>query len=327
MDAEKLLGAFTDQETQEVAAALPDAVFTAEAARRGFTDPTVVGSGSLAIEGAVAAEAAAEADPFQTGIHEFLTSDTPLNAGEQLNIMSEFWQKLGLTAPVLNKEQLKRVRGKLEAHPDRRVVAVPLLGLNDRKAVTEQAKNAFPHSKFNSGYAALWAPDESWTYGKLLRDPESTVKEGRKSYGLRYSTEGGAVSRSELVETLKESGRAVEADDGTVWLFPVMDVQVQSPREYARADKLHAAADITQVPEAIITMQLLHQANGTPNPNWHVDITTEAVYELDKKGNPVAPVSVASGGWDPSGRQVGLRRWSAGRQDGDFGVRGAESGL
>ena len=327
MDAEKLLGAFTNQETQEVAAALPDEVFAAEAAARGFTDPVAAGSGSLAVEGAMASKEAVEVGPFQTSVHEFLASDTPLSAGEQLNTMHEFWQKLGLAAPALNQEQLERVQAKLETRPDRRVVPVPLLDLNGRKAVAERAKTAFPDSKFNSGYEALWTPDESWTYGKLLRDPESTVKDGRKSYGLRYHTEDGVLSRSELVGKLKASGQAIEAEDGTVWLFPVMDVQVESPREYARADKLHATADITQVPEAPLTMQLLHQANGTPNANWSVDFTNEAVYELDKKGNPVAPVYVAGVFWYPLGRRVRLDRWDAGGMYGDFGVRGAESGL
>jgi hypothetical protein len=74
-------------------------------------------------------------------------------------------------------------------------------------------------------------------------------------------------------------------------------------------------------------MQLLHQANGTPNPNWHIDISNEAVYELDKKGKAVAPVDVASVRWYPDYRQVDLGSWGAGDRGGDFGVRGAESGL
>jgi hypothetical protein len=163
-------------------------------------------------------------------------------------------------------------------------------------------------------------------YGKLMSEPTATIKEGRTSYGLRYKAPTGEiVDQDTFQKQLVDSGHAVH--DATVWTFPVMDVAVQSPRTNDTAGNLHQKVNPVVTPESLIAMQLLHQANGTPNPQWCVDFANEAVYKLDKKGNPVAPVRVAGVDWDPDRRQVDSDAWGADNQYGSFGVRGAGSGL
>lgn len=358
MDAEKLLGAFKPSEVQEIAGALPQDILAAavayrmntggpsafstaaveeiagalpadvveaEAAHRGIL--VVKTAGPMAVraesEEYQAAEAALERGP----ITRFLDPEVKISAEDQIAVMRKFWDKLGHEMPELSESQQAELAKVAEAHPLHRIVPTPLLSLAERKALAEKAR-VFPDQKFTTSANALWTPDESWVFGKLLRDPESTVKDGNKTYGLRYKTpEGETVGREAYVAALKAAGQAVDAKDGRVWTFPVMDVRVQAPRTRDYVRNLHGRVDPVGSPESLLTTQLLHQANGTPNPVWEVDFANEAVYELDRKGNPKALQRVASVYWDPDGRQVSLRSWFADSQYGSFGARGAESGL
>lgn len=321
MDAEKLLQAFSTDEIQELANALP-----ADLLRRGIqVGPTVVQAAQAAEAKQALERAKTRANKLKQGVTNFLNPEVDLSLADQFETMADFWSELGLDVPRLTLTEQQKLSQSLETYPDRRVMPVPLLDLDSRQAMAEQAKTALPGNRFGSS-VALWTPGESSIYGKLLRDPEATVKDGRNSYGLRYHTEDGVITRSELVAKLTESGQAITAEDGTVWLFPVMDVRVKSPRQYTRAEALHRQAGITQIPESLITMQMLHQVNGTPNPDGEVDFTNEAVYELDKKAGAVAPVRVAGVRWYPDDRQVDLDTWRAGGRSDIFGVRAAERG-
>lgn len=337
MDAEKLLQAFSTDEARELAAALPDDVFRDEVSRRGLEVAAVVG---VAATGATV-EAEPAKSEFETRVANFLNPEARLDASDQLTVMREFWNKLGYDLPTLDEGEQARLLKAAERHPDRRIVPTPLLTFDQRKAIAETAREAFPAQQFTPNSDALWTPDVSWLYGKLLRDPGSAVKDGRKTYALGYKTPDGEIAtRREYMGTLVDAEQSVEAADGTTWIFPVMDVRVQSPRTNARADNLHQKIDPIDVPESGIAMQLLHKANGTPNPEWHVDFVNEAIFEVEVKGKgdkqeiiftdkngETTLVSVASVGWDPIDRQVYLYSWDAGDRDGDFGVRGAESGL
>jgi hypothetical protein len=295
-----------------------------EVERRRLTVPAAVG--------ATATQATAEAEPvkgeFETRVESFLNTEARLDVTDQLAVMRELWGKLGYEMPELSESQQAELALVAEANPFHRVVPTPLLSFSERKAVAEKAR-AFPGQKFTTSANALWTPDESWAYGKLIRDPESTVKDGNKTYGLRYKTPEGetTVSREAYIAALKAAGQAVEAKDGRVWTFPVMDVRVQAPRTRDYVRNLHGRVDPVGSPESLLTTQLLHQANGTPNPVWEVDFANEAVYELDRKGNPKALVDVAGVDWDPNYRQVYLFNWYTDNRNDDFGVRGAESGL
>lgn len=301
-----------------------------EARKRGLVFP-------LGAEAVDATHSAGEADAthgedqaFRDKVCDFLDPEVELSAESQIEFMREFWGKLGFEVPGLDEGQQAKLTETIERNPGKRVIPSPLLSVNWRKSVARDARKAFPAQQFNADGEALWTPDRTETlYGRLLRWPESAVNEDRISYGLRYkSPTGEIVGREAFEKALLESGQAVRGANLDTWVFPVMDAQVHSKRTtYATASDLYKGVGPTEVPEALITMQILHQASGTPNRNRHVDFANEAIYELDHKGKPKALVKVAGVSWGPGSHQVVLRAWSADGQLGDSGVRGAESGL
>jgi hypothetical protein len=319
---------FSVGETQEPAAALPTEI------------PNAIGA--AATGGAeVSVETGAE-QAFEARIGTFLDPEAKLDTTDQLSLMSEFWGKLGHKVPELSTDQRGALAKVVAAHPERRVVPAPLLDLSGRKAIAEQAK-AFPGAKLKPRREALRVPGPSWTYGKLLSDPESAVKYGRSSYVLRYKTPNGeVVGREAYVSALKSAGQAVEAEDGTTWVYPVMDVQARIKRKYTYGHTQHESVDPIATVESLIATQLLHQANGTPKHLWsklEMDVSNEAVYKLDKKGGQSILMSVACVNWGVVDRQihlddwgadfsrVGLYWWSMTDQRDYFGVRSAQSGL
>jgi len=278
---------------------------------------------------AVAETVKAPKTELEKHINNFLNPNAVgINAEKQLEVMTSFWNELGLEVPALSEEQQAGLESVLAAHLKRRVIPTPFLDLASRKKVAEAAKVSFSKNGFSTGAEPLWAPDEIWIYGKLLRDPESVVKEGRDRYGLRFKTfNGEVVSRKAYEEVLIDDGKAVIGQDGIVWTFPVMDAGVSSPRIRDTATNLLARVDPIASPESLIATQLLHQANGTFTPEWEVDFANEAVYKLDNPGQAVAPVYIAGVNWKPSYGRVDLGDWCADDQSDRFGIRGAESGL
>ncbi len=277
---------------------------------------------------AVAETAPAPETQLEKKLPDFLNPDIKLGAKDQLTLMREFWNDLGYVVPDLSSEQETRLEATVDSSLGSRVVPTPLLDLTGRMHVAASASELFKKNSFHPDCEALRAPGTSYTYGKLMANPESTVKVGRKEYGLRYKTpDGEIVSRASYIESLVSAGQAVVAEDGTVWTFPVMDVRMRAPRTRNYAAKLLERISAVSTPESLITMQLLHQANGTPNSEWEVDFANEAVYELDKNGKLVALVSVTSVDWDPDSRQLYLDDWDAGSRNDNFGVRAEKSGL
>lgn len=264
-------------------------------------------------------------------LSDFLNPNVHLDASDQLATMSEFYTRLGIKVPGLIEVQMARLESRLVANPTRRVLPVPLMTLEERKEFAESVKDNFPKNVFNPGQAALWTPDNSWTFAKLLDDPEMTIKDGRKFYGMRYKAPNGEVlGRATYTEALIAAGQAVEVTaEEQVWTFPVMDVQIVAPRTNDTVANLHSRVSATNTPEALIAMQLLHQSNGTPNGRWEPDIANEAIYEVDKNGKlkTAVPVCVAGVFWDPDDRRMNLVYWYTDYRFDRFGVRAEESGI
>lgn len=261
---------------------------------------------------------------------DFLNPSVELDVSDQLATMKEFWSALNVHVPELDAEQEATLESVLAANPDRRVVPSPLLDLNGRKQIAEDAKVSFGKADLHARPEAFWTPDEQWVFSKLLDDPESTIEEGKASYVLGYKTPAGEVvgGREAYKAALIESGKAVVANDGTVWVFPVMDVQIRAPRTLDSAGHLYDKVSATATPESHITMHLLQHANGTPSPDWEPDFVNEAVYEIDKKGKLIAPVGIACVDRFPLNRQVCLGFWHVDyRYDVRFGVRREVSGI
>jgi len=316
LQAENLLPVFSDEE------------LLGEVARRQLV---VAGeAGLVAVATAVEPVVEQKRGVYVAGVEEFLDAEQGMDVEQQLDVMVKFWGRLGFNVPKLSTEQRRVLESVTAARPDWRVVPTPLLDLNGRQEVAERAKLVFLNAETGFGRnAALWTPDENWTYGKLLRSREGVIKEGRDSYGLGYKTPDGkvAIGQTAYAAALWQAGETVVGEDGKIWTFPVMDVRVRSERTSTSAGELLKKVDPIVTPESLITTQLLHQAARNPNSTWEVDFANEAVYKLGKKGEAVAPVRVASVVWNPYARQVNLYRWGSGDQRDSFGVRGAASGL
>jgi hypothetical protein len=262
--------------------------------------------------------------PPPTGLVEYLDPETELSLAEQMDTMSEFWGAVGYTIPELDAEQNAKLESVITTSPDKRILPTPLMSLEERKAAAEKARTFTDH-QFGDDYQALWAPTDIWTYGKLLRDPEGIVGDG---FAMRYrTTDGSLVGRGSYIDGLLAAGQAVQAEDGTVWTFPVMDVRVHSERAGATAGALYDEVDPIATPESLIALNILHQANGTPNGSWEPDFSNEATYEVEPSGEVKAlsrPVSVV---WDAGNQRIGLYSWKVERQSTHFGRRPTVSGL
>jgi hypothetical protein len=277
---------------------------------------------------------------LENRISDFLNPEVRLDANEQLTTMIDFWNKLGETVPTLSEKQMDSLQDSIEANPHKRLVPTPLSPepLEPRQQMTEKAREVFPKQQFveDKDVSALWSPDTSWTYVQALVDPEASIKHDGDYSKLIYKTANGAfvTGRLAYLESLVASGDAVEAEDGTIWAFPLMDVQVRSPRDRQRADEHFLKASHVETPESLIAMQLLHQANGTPNLKWEADLCNEALAKTNKEGelvlddndNPIL-LRVAGVDWDPYDARVSLDDWDAYSVRDSFGRRGAESGL
>lgn len=283
--------------------------------------------GSLQL-GKAAIESVLPVERFKTRLANFLNPEAPMDPVEQLAVSMELWNNLGYDMPSLSAEQQKKLAAVAEANPSKRIVAAPLLSLNERKAVCEVARK-FTNGQFSDQREALWTPDESYTYGKLLRDPTATVKDGRESFGLRYKSpeNGKPLTRAKFEAVLLKTGQGVAADSGTTWVVSLIDAGVETPRSRDSVGELYAAVNPIIVPEIEMTTQLFHLANGTPNKNYHVNVTNEAVYKVYKNGRAVAPVRVAGVGWGVNARQTDLGYWGVGGRGDAVGARGGESGL
>jgi len=276
---------------------------------------------------------------LENRISDFLNPEIKLDANEQLTTMVDFWNKLGVTIPTVSEEQMDSLQDAIEANPHKRLVPTPLSPrlLEARLQMTEKAREVFPEQQFveDKDISALCTPDTDRAYGQALVDPEANINRDGNYAKLIYKIDdGNYVGRSEYLESLVASADTAEAEDGTTWVFPLMNVQVRSPRDRQRADEHFFKASHVETPESLIAMQLLHQANGTPNPKLEVDFANEALAKTNEEGelilddndNPIL-LRVASVSWGPGGRQVGLSGWGAGGVSGYFGRRGAESGL
>jgi hypothetical protein len=267
---------------------------------------------------------------FKNRVESFIdpNSNKDMGTEEQLEFMDEFWQRLDMIPPKLSDEQKAKVADTLGQNPNKRVVPTPLLDMQGRKDITDRARSAFPSQKFTSSGSALSIPDESDIYGQLLRNPDGKVKEGGDSYGLGFRLPDGeqVVGRTNFVGAMVEVGQAVEGENGLVWIYPVMDVRVSSPRSLDNARKLYEQANPTVTADSNLSVQLLHQAAGTPFIGLNVDFANEAIFKLDDGGKPEAFVDAASIYWSGY-HQVRLGIWGGNNRYGNFGIRAATSGL
>lgn len=268
-----------------------------------------------------------EQQTLQDRIGDFLNPKVPMSLDEQLATVTELWGTLtDRKMPALDENQKAAIDRVLQANPTRRVMPSPFLSFEDRKDIAEKART-FVGARFTTDFDALWAPDETKLLGKLLRNPEDVAEEGGKSYVLRYRLPGSkqVAGRTDFIQALARDGHSVEAEDGTPWVYPIMDVRIKSPRSYEKAGNLLTSVEATIISESLIAMHLLHQANGTPNTDSEVDFANEAVYKLGRNGSIKGVEGGVGVAYNPSSQQISLGFYDAGLRG--VSVRLGESGL
>jgi hypothetical protein len=264
----------------------------------------------------------------RTAFATFIDPNAEITPETQWAFMRTFWHDLGYDQlPALSVAQYGRLTSVAEANPNHRILPTPLLSLAGRQAIAEEAR-VFPGQQFAANKSALRLPDEGTTYADLIQDPQRVVTHDGTRYALRYKTPSGELTdRSGYIAALKTAGQAVADEADTVWTFPVMDVQTDVPRVEDTAGHLYETIDPIVSPEALIVIQALHQAAGTPKVGGDINFANEAVYGLDEASNPAGIAYVASVRWRDDYHQIGsyARRRDSLRDY--MVVRAAESGL
>jgi hypothetical protein len=316
---------FERQQQRTLAANLPLEILREAAIGRGL----IPDAAAAAVGSEVELETA-EAPAFADSLGNFLDPEAKLGVTEQMSFMQSFWGKLGYEPPALTADQLNGLQSALRAAPGLRVVPTPLLPLSERKAITAKTNDLLP-KKFTFELE-LWAPDDTWEFAELLRDPQSTVEKDGTGYGLRYRLPSGLlVDRATYVEELKTGGHAIEVEDGTVWTFPVMDVRPQTQRTSGEAGDVYTDVAAVNSPESLLTIQLLHLMNGSANSgNWELNLANEVVCELNEEDNPKALAYIASIAWLKAwgkAERIHANFWEAGISSGSFGTRFVTDGL
>lgn len=253
-----------------------------------------------------------------------------LPAKDQLAFMGDTLIDLGgYNVPDLSRRQAENMDTLSTAHHNRRVVPVPLLDdVGSRLAIVEAAR-VFPAQQFAPNESALRLPleEENPIYRALLADLETVVKRDGIDQVILYKTlNNGLANRPNYKATLKEADRAIE-EDGITWAFTFMDVRVKTPRIESTSEQLYSAVSPVAIPESLILTGVLHQAAGTPNPDYDIDFANEAVYSLDEAGNPSKLENVCTVRWRPDLHQIGIyaRRYDSTRPN--LGVRVAGSAI
>lgn len=264
-----------------------------------------------------------------------------------------------LIIPDMGAAQSRELAQTAQTHPGNRVVPTILMdqtrpSLPMRKAIVAGARS-FDRQQFidkpEDEVSALRGPDEEVDIGKglhpyaaILMDPhaDKPVRYKGELFRLFYKRSGDnseaeepkidlneMVDRSSFVETLLESGRAIEAKDGAIWVFPVMDIQVNSPRTKDTASNLYRRIDPVNVPESLLIVSCLHQANGTPNTTGDIDYANEALWKVKKTGDPITdnPDNVVTVRFRSDRRRVGLFARIGDSVRDNAGVRDTVSGL
>ena len=263
---------------------------------------------------------------LETRIAGFLDPSAELSGADQLEVMNDFWQKLGLDVPTLDSEQRGRLTAAAALNPGKRITPTPLLDITGRLGIARRARSEFPGSIFDEIGEPLFAPWHNWSFAELVRDPDAIVEVEGKRYGMAYScgTDEMIAGQSNWANTLYKGGRAVVGKDGTVWLFPLIDISAETKPQATTLDtarELYEIAKPSAPPETHIALQIMRQAAGNSSVEWRADLANEAIYELDDNGKPLNLYRVSRVSWDPEIRRILLRYWHPDSDEENFNIR------
>lgn len=247
----------------------------------------------------------------ELAVQAFIDPNVQIHLTQQLETMQEFWAKLGYSMVELGGVDTDLVCDAALANPTLRLVPAPLLDLAGRTQVVEAAKQ-FRGNCLSNSEEGLWIPNTGTVYGELLRDPTDMMRSKYFTYPLVYNGPDGVpvIGRQAWIETMVDHGKLVQDEEGRHWTVSLLDVAVDAARHPDKSPgELFAATHATITPETVLTVHLLHQANGTPNTELAVNFANEAVGQVNVDGAIEDIVEVSGVRWYAPVGRVRLGHW------------------
>lgn len=254
--------------------------------------------------------------------HHFIAPETAIAPEDQIAFNRNFLRALGLEVPKLTDAQRLKLLGAAAAHPDWRILAVPMLDTPGRHDLAERARLCLPN-EFNPDQPVIRPPDDGTVIRELTEaeNLEGTVSRDGGQYVIRYRTSSGQLlPRSAYIDDLLTHGEAVSGADGTAWTFAVGDVRTYAndgfPVKLGKRDackrmtrhKIDAAfyektyqdelltsrlnagelyeTQWREFPstETLIITILVHNAAREPNLTYDINPANETVHEMTRDG-------------------------------------------
>jgi hypothetical protein len=222
-----------------------------------------------------------------------------VSPAEQLDTMDVFWQSLDQVMPAPTARQEEEMHALLEANSGRRLVIFPFnehfaRGEERLKDTAERAKTQVP-GRFTAHDALttpFYGPEfDGWKYqvAPHASGPGAGIH-------FRYKTpEGRMATRPDYLTAMAESGRVLVNAEGDTWMYAVMDISADASRAASTASvaDLHELVAADNVPEALITMRLMHQMAGVEAPPLTADVANEVAYVGRSQSDHVSVTTVA----------------------------------
>jgi hypothetical protein len=135
---------------------------------------------------------------------------------------------------------------------------------------------------------------------ELLRSPQDILYDGKNRYILGFKLPDGSIgTRDAYINAMLVSEQAVaDNESGIVWIYPITEVNFEPNDELITMSDGHASADLTAVIGTLLTVELLHHANGTGYRDSSSIIANEAVYRIGEDGRSAEICGVITLGWD-----------------------------
>jgi hypothetical protein len=209
----------------------------------------------------VSDEAAMQGELLEWRIGNYLDTDHPLTAGEQLEITGAFWGQLGYRMPELSEAQVSKLQAALEANPGTRVMPAPM-NVDFRQNLTHRhrmAESAVGYRSIKGGGAGLFDP--------VMRTDamaDNEIYGPSPTESLRYVTAAGnLVSREEYIRTLQETGEAVDGDrPDLVWTFALLDPNPEAKPSTTTIQAVYPEINPALTPDTVIGLNILHAVSG-----------------------------------------------------------------
>jgi hypothetical protein len=256
---------------------------------------------------------------------DFLDPTVILGVKGQLAYGRRYWERFGYEVPDPPEAIQESLPETLAAHPGLRAMQTPLLDPFELQDLAQEVSSLGVGVETESELSIVES-NKPWPFPWDINDFQGLLN-GVSSFDLRYKApDGSMVTKGEYIVAMIEGGRAVYDKSGIVWVFPVMDV---SPRGERSPDEknvdLLGRLNPSVLPESLLTIQILHRLNGTPDfspqHEWDLDIGNRALCGVNEKGETGNIIAVAGVGFHPWSKQIISSFWHRGSSGPGQGIR------